>query len=221
MATNYTTLAGAKTVPGSIANWMNKSGLPIDTILEEAQSYIFTRLRVQQMWQEATISALQDATTLTLPARFIDSRQLWIPKYGVRLHKVPATDLESVAIRDEDGIHLRSIPRFFTIINVSGVRVIQLDCKLQEDLSFKLLYYGRPLLIGEPVSAVPTQSNFLATDYPHILRRAVMLHAAEWTGNDEVIARIKPLLNEDILTVATQDDLEQTNVEPIPEYYDG
>lgn len=55
MAINWTTLTGAKTVSGSIANWVNRSDLPTENILLEAEAWIYSYLRTREMMTEEVL----------------------------------------------------------------------------------------------------------------------------------------------------------------------
>lgn len=65
MAVNWTTLSGAKTVEGSIKNWVNRTDIPITNILIEVQAYIYNELRDQEMSRSEKITFKDNTGTAT------------------------------------------------------------------------------------------------------------------------------------------------------------
>ena len=49
MPMNYSDLVATKTTAGSIKQWLNHDGVPSTTILEEAEAWVYQRLRIRQM----------------------------------------------------------------------------------------------------------------------------------------------------------------------------
>lgn len=84
MAMNFSDLIGAKSIAGSIHNWVNYRKTPVEVVLEEAQAMIFALLRVRQMKTSSVITLPVGAYTAALPARF----------------------QEAIAMRDRDGIEI-------------------------------------------------------------------------------------------------------------------
>ena len=71
MAYNWTTLTAAKTTLGSIANWVNRTDLPTDNILLEAEAKIYERLRVREMQVITTLTVAADENSVSLPSDFL------------------------------------------------------------------------------------------------------------------------------------------------------
>lgn len=72
MAMNYTTLTGGKGAAGSIMNWVSYTKLDVGTVVDEAQSLLYSMLRVREMRTEWTFGLLAGAANIALPARFLD-----------------------------------------------------------------------------------------------------------------------------------------------------
>lgn len=72
MAMSYTTLTGGKGAAGSIMNWVSYSRLDVGTVVDEAQSLLYTMLRVREMRTEWTFGLLAGAAHIALPDRFLD-----------------------------------------------------------------------------------------------------------------------------------------------------
>jgi len=72
MAMNYTTLTAAKGSPGSILNWVGYGKIDVATVLDEAQSLLFSLLRVREMRTEWVFGMAPGACRVALPVRFLD-----------------------------------------------------------------------------------------------------------------------------------------------------
>lgn len=72
MAMNYTALVASKGTTGSLANWVNYSKLDTATVLEEAQSLLFSLLRVREMKASWTFGLDAGDCEIDLPERFLD-----------------------------------------------------------------------------------------------------------------------------------------------------
>lgn len=72
MAMSWTSLTAAKGTAGSIANWVSYSLLDITTILDEAQSLLYSMLRVREMRTHTVFTMAVGGAWQTLPARFLD-----------------------------------------------------------------------------------------------------------------------------------------------------
>jgi len=69
---SYTSLVGDKNTAGSIARWVKYSKLDADQILQEAQSLIYSMLRIREMRAEYNFNMAQGTAQVGLPARFLD-----------------------------------------------------------------------------------------------------------------------------------------------------
>lgn len=72
MAMTYTSLVAPKGTTGSLANWVNYSKLDIPTVLDEAQSLLFSLLRVREMKASWTFRIEAGGCEAPLPDRFLD-----------------------------------------------------------------------------------------------------------------------------------------------------
>lgn len=174
MAT-YTVLTGVKTTAGSIANWVNRSDLPTSTILEEAEAFIYERLRVREMHTIATLTFAVDTNSVALPADFLDPIEYRPNGWGSPLLFVSETSLE--AHRDEDGALYEGEPSRWSIIGETAY----VDVSCSEAFSGKLMYYKRPAALSGS-----NETNFLTTRYPTLVRHACMAkafeHMKDWTS---------------------------------------
>jgi hypothetical protein len=71
-AMSYTSLVGDKNTAGSIARWVNYSKLDADQILQEAQSLLYSTLRVREMRDHFNFNMGQGGAQIALPTGFLD-----------------------------------------------------------------------------------------------------------------------------------------------------
>jgi hypothetical protein len=69
---SYTSLVGDKNTAGSIARWVNYSKLDADQILQEAQSLIYSMLRVREMRTHFNFDVAVGGDRVALPGGFLD-----------------------------------------------------------------------------------------------------------------------------------------------------
>jgi hypothetical protein len=68
----YPSLVGDKNTAGSIARWVNYSKLDADQILQEAQSLIYSMLRVREMRAHFSFAIAPGGDRVALPTGFLD-----------------------------------------------------------------------------------------------------------------------------------------------------
>ncbi len=173
MAYNYTTLTGLKTVAGSIANWLNRSDLPTDNILIEAEAKIYERLRVREMQAIETLTIAAAANSAALPTGFLDPIE-WRP-YGWSEPILYVHEQSVEAHRDENGALFEGTPVKWGIVGETAY----VDVACSETFSGKLMFYKRPTALSGS-----NQTNFLTIRYPGLLRIACLAlgheHMKEW-----------------------------------------
>lgn len=72
MAMSWTTLTGGKSVSGSLASWVNYTKLDAVTIVAEAESLLYSMLRVREMRTEWVFGMAVGQSEIALPDRFLD-----------------------------------------------------------------------------------------------------------------------------------------------------
>lgn len=72
MAMTYNSLVAPKGTTGSIMNWVGYSKLDIPTILDEAQSLLYSMLRVREMRSQWTFLIRANGSEIALPDGFLD-----------------------------------------------------------------------------------------------------------------------------------------------------
>lgn len=168
MAYNYTTLTGAKTVSGSIANWVNRSDLPTENILIEAEALIYERLRVREMTLTEPLSFTAGVQTVSLPSGFLDPLSFTPYTWAYPLPFVHETALDEY--RDAAGVLMTGTPGRWTIIGETAY----VDVLPIETFAGRVLYYKRPSALS-----VSNETNFLTTRYPTLLRTACLARSYE------------------------------------------
>ena len=168
MAIDYATLTAAKTTLGSIANWVNRSDLPTDNILIEAEAAIYERLRVREMMELGTLTFSISTNTTSLPSGFLDPIEYRPHGWTDVLSFVFEQSLD--AHRDNDGVLYEGTPTRWSIIGETAY----VDVSCDEEFSGRLMYYKRPAALS-----VSNTTNFLTIRYPTLLRNACMAKAFE------------------------------------------
>lgn len=169
MAINYTTLTGVKTTAGSIANWVNRSDLPTDNILLEAEAWIYQNLRVREMVARDTAFQFDSAAqSEALPSGFLDPIAFTPHGYYEPLPFVHEDKLEE--LRDADGALESGTPSRWTIIGTTAY----VDVSCSANFAGVLSYFKQPDALSGS-----NETNFLTTRYPSLLRMACMAHAYE------------------------------------------
>ena len=168
MAINWTTRTAAKTTSGSIANYVNRSDLPTDNILLEAEAKIYERLRVREMQTVATLTVAADANTASLPSDFLDPIE-WRP-YGWSEPILFVSEGTLEAHRDDSGALFEGTPSRWSVLGETAY----VDVSCSETFSGKLMYYKRPTALS-----VSNETNFLTIRYPSLVRVACMAAAYE------------------------------------------
>jgi len=179
MACDWPTLTGAATVPGSIAQWMSKSSLQpsADTILQEACSYIYRRLRHFRMLSAPTpITMTIGQDTLPFPADFLEPVQLWLLNGSPFFLTEKAPQQITMQYQfDGSGNRVQQQPCWYSF-NGSA---IMLDSPPDQVYPAWLVYYQQPAPLSET-----NPTNFLTDSYQRLLRCACMAGACEWAKDN-------------------------------------
>lgn len=170
---NYATLIASKSTAGSIANWLNHDSITASapTIVEEAESLIYRRLRHFRMSKRATGSMTTNIDYVALPSDFIEDKILYIT--GVNQAFVVRKTPEEVVQQyfyDGSGNRVKNKPRFYCNDQTN----LYLDAPPDQNYPYLFWYYAQPA----PLST--TSTNFLTDHYQRLLRVACCVQAAEF-----------------------------------------
>lgn len=177
---NYTTLVANETTVGSIKYAINYSRIDSTGILEEAQAWIYSKLRVRQMTAVADIAIASAASTVAFPTGYLDPLQLSIPGYNSRLRLKDVEWFRSHLGWDQDGVMPEGLPSYWCDFN----NLIQLDTKADQAYTAKMVYFKTPLALS-----ASNETNWLTDRYPSLLRRACLMLAAEARKEFDVMDR--------------------------------
>jgi hypothetical protein len=166
MAMTYTVLTGSKETEGSIKNMINFADLPASTILTNAQSLIYSFMRVREMKQKITDTFTTGDTDDSLPVRFQEPIAVHLIGNNKQELKIyPPDDFERMLGYETDTTDLLEGAPSFCTINTSHI-LINVTC--DDDYDYSMWYFSYP----EALSAT-NETNFLTDRYPHILTAAI------------------------------------------------
>lgn len=101
MAMTYTTLLAPKGQPGSIATWVGYTKLDLPTVLDEAQSLLYSMLRVRSMRTEWTFGMSVGMSEMPLPDRFLDPiGSIWAIGLNLRIAQRPQGEITARRVFD-------------------------------------------------------------------------------------------------------------------------
>jgi hypothetical protein len=203
---DYNSLIAAKPAAGALASWVNYAQLDAVTIVAEAQTLLYARLRTREMRSlDTSITIATNDSAKPLPGNFLELiRPLRDNQNNFYVLKTQG-ELMTRRAYDSNGNLIAGQPIAFAIFGealnfdaafVAGGMTLQLMC-----------YKSLPLLsTGSP-------TNFLTNRYPHLLRRACLALAADFMEDDPAYARNLQKLEADIETVNAENQLIDSGVE--------
>ena len=101
MSMNFNSLMASKGSPGSILNWVGYSKIDVATVLDEAQSLLFSLLRVREMRTEWVFGMSPGACRVALPLRFLDPiGKAWDITNSIKLGQKIESEIEGARAYD-------------------------------------------------------------------------------------------------------------------------
>jgi hypothetical protein len=207
MVMTYNSLAAAKTAAGSIKSWINYDLVDPDTVLLEAQAWIFAdgQMRVREMRGAEALSLPAGQVSVALPTGFLDPIALVHADNGEPL--TPRDEVWMALNRAYDGTGAGTLEEGRPLNYAIWNERFQFDTKADAAYAPILVYYALPTFVQSG-----NQTNFLCTRYPHILRAACQMKAAEFRQDDAEYARHKAAAEQSIVTANAQDDLSRRGI---------
>lgn len=201
---DYSTLVAGPDVKGSIQYWINYSRIDSESILEEAQAWIYRKLRTRDLLAIADIEFTTGLSVLDFPEGYLDPIQLGIPGWMNRLRLKDAEWLRSHLGFDQNGGLPEGLPTYWADID----KKINLNTKMDQTYAGKMAYFRRPANLS---SGTPT--NFLTDKYPTLLRRTCLLYAAEARKEYDLYDRLEVRVINDVKDIMSEDDLAKRGME--------
>jgi hypothetical protein len=167
---DYDTLVASKATKGSIRYAINYDPIDPDGILEEAQAWIYARLRVRQMQASASVAIAQGASTAAFPAGYLDPIHFGIPGFVARLRRWDTERFRTYLGFDENATLPTGMPTVWTDYN----DLIQLNTVADQAYTASMVFFKTPDALS---SSNPT--NWLISKYPTLVRRVCLMFAAE------------------------------------------
>jgi len=173
---DWVTLTSSSSTPGSIANWLNTAQLVsvASTIINEAESFIYRRLRATQMLANYIGTLTPGQSTLAVPSNFIQPEHFMITGINKRvIYMKPNQEVRQAYMYDGNGNRIQQQPSiyYFDGVNFNFDSVIDSI----NTYPYDVLYYQQPL----PLS-VSNTTNFVTSVYPRMMRCAIMVGASEF-----------------------------------------
>ncbi len=198
MAYNYTMLVANKTTAGSIANWVNRSDLPTDAILFEAQAWLYQRLRVREMQEIATLTFTAGDDSAALPDGYLDPVSFTPHGWGDPMLFVSPESWRP--FRDETGALETASPTQWSVV---GETTAYVDVLPETDFAGKLIFYKQPAALA----VTTNETNWLTRRYPSLLRYACMARAYEHMKDAQSAATYLQLAMASIAEAAITNDM--------------
>lgn len=173
MAMTFTSLTGSKSTTGSIKAWTMKSTVESETVLEEAESWIYRRLRVRDMRQVDTSSTIASgADYISTPTGYLGTITLTITSPGrYRLHHMTVQNVEERRPYNSSGAIQAGLPTMFYEDGSS----LYFNVKADRAYTLRHVYWKQPTALSSS-----NTTNFLTSRYPRLLRCACMGFASEF-----------------------------------------
>lgn len=190
---NYTTLVGAKTLEGSIKNVVNHSDVPAGVVLKDAESWIYQRLRHQEMRELATGTLALGASTLDVSSlRMIAPiRFSFTGNDKLRVSFRTLEQFENAYAPASDGTPEVGTPRWAT----HDGNTIRFNVETDAAYLYRMWYYKRPAALSGS-----NETNFLTDDMSLLLRAATNWLAFMWAQNESMSSHWKSVADNELMT---------------------
>jgi len=176
MAMTYSSLVGTKGATGSIKSQVNNSTIESETVLEDTEAYLNTRLRAREMLTTATGTATAGADQLPLPDRFRAGLKLeFIAPTNLIVVPKPIEDVEAARFYSgTTGAVGTSVPGIYAVM---GTAAVFPSCCDQQYL-YRFVYYK-----DMPPLGTATETTWLTQKNPGLIRAVTNAYAYEWLRN--------------------------------------
>lgn len=179
--TTWTILTGAQTTAGSIKNLTNVGDCDPASIIEEAENYIYRKLRVRQMLAETTGVFVVSTTTgigdaVDLPDDYLAAKTFQITGVNAAaLERKTEAYVRGLWSYDGSGARVLSKPRYFYADGAS----LRFEVCADQAYPWNMLYYQQPAALS-----ASNTSNFLSTRGVRALLAACRGFVGEFRKDD-------------------------------------
>lgn len=195
---DYTTLIGDVGTAGSIKYHANFARLDAAGILDEAQKWIYKKLRVAEMVTSEDVTIAQDAISAALPARYLDPILFAIPGYCRRLRYTDLERFKANLAYDDSAVLPVAMPTRWAREGTTAL----FNHKADQAYTGRLTFYQQPEALG-----ASNQTNWLTEKYPTLLRRACLRFAAEERKRTTDAQALELMCLSDIEDIKKESDL--------------
>jgi len=203
---NYNTLTGAKSQEGSIKYWVNWDKAPVATIVDEAQAWLYRRLRVLPMRTFASGNIAAGADAILLPERFSGLISLKRTGDGRGKIRLWGTErFESILAFESDNTTLIEGTPTIACLDASQLR---LNVRADQAYGYRMWFWQKPEKISPSV-----QTNLITENYPDLLRATLLAFANEHRKDRDEAARWFDLAMAGINDANVEADLETESTE--------
>jgi hypothetical protein len=177
---DWQSLTGSKSTPGAIARWINNSTLSsgsggdADSILQEAQDWIYRRLRHWQMLSSPLVGSFTvGSDTISEPADFLEPKLFCITGVNAQMLTLKTPDdIVRAWAYDDQGNRVQQQPMIYYFDNAN----FRFDSPADQFYPYALIYFQQPATLS-----ASNLTNFLTSNAQMLLRRSVMRAACEWS----------------------------------------
>lgn len=167
---DYNTLVAGESTLGSIKYHINWSRIDSPAILDEAEKFIYARVRTREMTARTDVTISSTATSAALPTRYLDPIALGIPGYIARMRYRDPERFQQRLGWDQDGLLPEAMPSVYSVFN----ELIQFNSRSDAAYTGKFLFFQRPASLSGS-----NTTNWLTDRYPTLVRRTCLMYAAE------------------------------------------
>lgn len=201
---DYDTLVGAVTTTGSIKYHLNYSRIDADGILDEAEAWIYSRLRVREMRAAADVAITAAQSYASLPTGFRDPIHFCIPGYVERIVVKDEETFRAELGWDNSAALPDGPPQRYAIFDEQ----LNFDHDPDQAYTGKFVFYKTPTALSSS-----NTTNWLTTRYPTLLRRACLMFGAEARKEYDLMDRNEIKALEMIEEIKKESDLSYRGLE--------
>lgn len=204
---DYTSLIGAKSVTGSLADRINYALCPAPELIKNAQDEIFARLRVREMRKSLTINLAAGASCASLPSDFLDADSL-IDPYGNKVKRNSDDRVLAARAYDSTGALIKSYPQIYGILD----EAFQFDCGALKAITLRGMYYGATY-IGSTVNNTLVNTNFLTNRYSNLFWSVLLKFAYAYRKDPQMAEGYASDAEDQFTKIEAQDDLSYRGID--------